>query len=136
MNPKLYNRIVEFATSLKPQKQSGEKFHVAVASRKNRIICVGWNDYNKPHNPNRFGEYHSNKFNKNEYSACKHAEISLIIRLGEENLDNYDVTVVRIDNNGKPNMSRPCVNCARVLRSLNVNKMFYSDENGECRVME
>ena len=133
MNAKLYSRLVEFARALKTKKQSGEKHHVAFLLKKSRVICVGWNNYNKSHNVRRFGKFVSHKFTHDVYRPCVHAEISAITRWGQEDLRGYDMAVIRIDNNDNANMSKPCINCGRILDAMGVRKIFYSDKNGECQ---
>ena len=133
MNAKLYNRLVEFARALKTKHQSGAKHHVAFLLRKTRIVCIGWNNYGKVHNSRRFGKFVSHKFTHDTYAPCVHAEISCITRWGQEDLRGYDMAVVRIDNNNNPNMSRPCVNCGKIIDAMGVRKIFYSDAIGECQ---
>jgi deoxycytidylate deaminase len=133
VNAKLGKRLIEISKALKPQKATGSKFHCSFAIRQNKIACIGWNDYNKPHCEKRFGKYENHKGFETEYRASRHAESHLLIRLGEENLDGYEIVNVRISNNNEPIMSRPCINCARMFLSLDrpPRKVFYSDNSGE-----
>ncbi len=131
MNIRIYNRAVEIATALKVKVKNGKSHHGAFLLRKGKMVAIGVNDYKKQHNSNRFGRYNDHKGYTTEYKACRHAEISAIIRYGEEDLSDCEMLVVRIDNKNKPSLSKCCPNCARVLMGLNVKKVFYSNEVGE-----
>lgn len=127
MNHRLYKRLVEISKALKPKVQSGQKAHFSYLIRKQRVMCIGWNNYNKIHPAHRFGEYkNSHKFTKDDYRASLHSEISLTCRAGLEDWSGYDLVNIRIDNNDAPAMSACCSNCARVVASLNPNNVFYS----------
>jgi deoxycytidylate deaminase len=130
VNKKTFERAVEMAKAIKPTKKTGKSFHVSIIYRKNRMICVGYNDYNRPHNEKRFGKYINHKGYESEYKPCIHSEISSIIRHGEENLNKYDMLNIRIGNEDQVLLSRPCPNCLRVCTEINLDNIFYStDEN-------
>jgi deoxycytidylate deaminase len=130
MNQRSYMRAVEIATALKSKKALGKSHHCAFIYRNGKIMSIGVNDYTKQHNSKRFGKYEDHKGYTTEYKACRHAEISSIIRYGEEDLRDCEMLVVRIDNRKNANLSKCCINCARVLQGLNIKKVFYSDGDG------
>lgn len=101
-----------------------------MAIKKSRIVCIATNNYEKKHNERRFGKYENWKGFQDEYRPCVHSETMLLIRLGEEDLRDYELLNIRIDNNGKANMSKACPNCARTLQGFAPRRMFYSDPDG------
>ena len=116
---------------MKPKVQTGKSAHTTFAIRKSRIICIATNNYKKIHNEKRFGKYENWKGFESEYKPCIHSECSALLKLGEEDISDYEFLNIRVDNNGKPNMSRACVNCERVLKSFGgPRRMFYSDSEG------
>lgn len=135
MNQRIYQRALEISRALKPKVQSGKSHHVCFLIRKSKIICIGVNNYKKTHNQNRFGVYQNHKGFKTEYRPCVHAEGNLLIKNGETDISDCELLNIRIDNSGKPNMAKPCLNCFGVLSSLDgpPKKVFYSDEGGECK---
>lgn len=130
MNQRTFNRAVEIIAALKVKTKNGKSHHGAIIYRKGKILAIGVNNYLKTHNSNRFGKYKDHKGYATEYKACRHAEISSVIRYGEEDLSGCEMLVVRIDRFNKPSLSKCCPNCLGVLRGLNVKKVFYSNEQG------
>jgi hypothetical protein len=133
VNDKIYQRAVKKAKQLKPHVSIGKSHHITVAIKKSRIICVGVNNYKKLHNTKKFGEYANLKGFETPYQPCLHSEISLIIKLGEEDLSDYELLNIRLGNEDSPVMSKSCDNCAKVLQDLQPKRVFYSDEQGKCQ---
>ena len=131
MNQRIYNRAIEMARALKPRVQTGKSHHISALVYKSRIVCVAANDYTKLHNAKKFGKYDNWKGFKSEYRPCIHSEIRLLTKCGEEDLSDYELLNVRIDNRNNVNMARACPNCARTLVGFAPKKVFYSDENGQ-----
>jgi len=130
MNQRIYQRAVEISQALRPNN-ARLFFHTSFAVRKSRIVCIAVNNFSKLHNENRFGKYVNTRGYKEEYVPFTHSECSLISKLGEEDISDYEFLNIRITFDGKANMARPCFNCARVLASFGgPKKMFYSDSNG------
>jgi hypothetical protein len=131
MNQRIYERALEISIALKPKVQSGKSAHTTFVYHKSKMICVATNNYRKLHNANRFGKYENWKGFQSEYRPCVHSEISALIKMGEEDISDYTFLNIRIDNNGRANMAKACVNCARTLSMFEgPKKMFYSDANG------
>ena len=131
MNRRIYNRALEICRALKPQAQTGSKFHVSFLVKKSRITCIGVNNYNRVHLAHRFGEYSSFKFPGSQYRPSLHSECSLAIRAGLESWEGFEMLNIRIDNNGEAANSKPCANCAKVVAALHPKRAFYSVSNGE-----
>ena len=120
-----FKRLEEISKALKPVHQSGKSFHVTAVYRKNKMLCIGHNNYNKDHPYHKFGEYHPIKGGK--YSAGIHSEISALIKLGLDDCSDLTFVNLRIDNNGKPAISKPCDNCQRVLDQIGYRKLWFYD---------
>lgn len=132
MNDRLYQRALEISIALKPKVQNGKSAHTTFVIYKSKFICIATNNYNKLHNINKFGKYENWKGFKTEYKPCVHSECQAILKIGEEDISDYEFLNIRIDNNGKPNMARACPNCEKVIKSFGgCKKMFYSDTNGQ-----
>ena len=131
MNQKILNRCVEFARALKPDVKYGKSHHVSFAIYKSKIICIGQNDYTKLHPHHKYGKYENYaKEYASEYKPCIHSEVSLAIRLGEDNWRDYEIVNVRVGNDGKVRSSKPCLNCENlIIKALKPKRLFYSDDN-------
>jgi len=42
-----------------------------------------------------------------------------------------DILVIRIDRTGKLNNSKPCNECIQMLKKYNINRVYYSNSEGE-----
>lgn len=132
---KRLEKCIEIATSLRPQKQNGRSFHATFIFHKKRIISIGINDYTKHHPYHKMGEYRGFKTNPEHYRPCLHSEISALLRLGEEDCSRYTFVNIRIDNNNKTTIAKPCQNCQKILDGVGYKKLFYSTDNGFCQVV-
>ena len=84
--------------------------------------------------------YGINKYKADKNSPSIHAEINAISNLPyikkTKKKSNINILVIRTSHNGKINMSKPCLNCIRLMQILPQNKgyiiknIYYSDENG------
>ena len=125
MNKRL-EKCIEISLGLRPSKQTGRSFHTTFIFDKNRILSIGTNDYNKQHPYHKMGEYRGFKSNPEHYRPCLHSEISALLRLGEEDCSRYVFVNVRIDNNNKISMAKPCQNCQKILDGVGYKKIIYS----------
>jgi Cytidine and deoxycytidylate deaminase zinc-binding region len=130
VNQRIYARLLEVSKAMKPRVQTGKSYHVSALVYKSRIICIATNDYTRMHNEKRFGRYENWKGFESPYRPCIHSEIKLITKWGEEDLSDYELVNVRVDNNGNPNMAKACPNCARTLQGFAPRRVFYSDSEG------
>ena len=97
------------------------------------MICIGTNSYTKQNLHYKFGQYQSNRTQGN-YNAGLHSEISGLIRLGIEDCHHLTFINVRLNNLGRPAISKPCTNCTRNLRAVGYKYLMYYD--GEKYVKE
>ena len=130
-----YNRLEAIASALKNSRQNGKSFHVTFIYHGNKLLSIGTNDYEKRHRSLRFGEYKPTRGDARGYTAGIHSEIDAAIKLGISDCRHLKFVNIRIDNNGKPAISRPCANCQRVLKTqLGFKELHYFD--GENYVKE
>lgn len=115
-------KTIEIARALKPLKQCFREWHCAVIFDGNIIKSIGYNT-SKTHPRSRdFGYPYPEK--------CLHAETMAVIRGKLEDYRGHDLIVIRVDNNGKLNNSKPCKYCEFLLRRLNFNSIIFSDSKG------
>lgn len=125
MNKKIVNRYIEVARALKPKSQSGKSFHITCIFDKSKILSLGINDYKKEHRRHLFGSYKPTK-GSGSYIPGIHSEMSALLKLGEEDCSKFTFLNIRIDNNFRPAMSKPCLNCQKILNQIGYKKIFYT----------
>lgn len=121
-----FKRLEEISRSLRPVYQTGKNFHVTFVYNKNKLICTAFNDYSRMHPYHKWGQYKNTKTN-GEYKPCLHSELKAIIKMGLEDCSKLTFVNVRIDNNNKPRISRPCPNCMNILESVQYKRIWYFD---------
>ncbi|NJO65070.1 MAG: hypothetical protein HC836_45270 [Richelia sp. RM2_1_2] len=110
-------RFFKLAEKLASKSNHPVHKHGAVLVYKNQILGIGFNDCKtSPRSPHPW--------------KTKHAEFSAVLSAGLENLSGYDIYIVRKRKNGELANSKPCQSCETMLKSLNVRKVYYSDDNG------
>jgi hypothetical protein len=122
-----FKRLEEITRALKPTKQTGKCFHTTFAFKGNKMLAIGYNNYNKLHPHHKFGVYEPTKDLNSNYTAGIHSEISCLIKLGVEDCSDITFVNVRIDNNDKPAVSKPCANCECILEQVGNRKVWYFD---------
>jgi hypothetical protein len=104
-------------------------FHFAFGYNKNKLLAIGQNNPEKTHTQ---ALLLAQRFNiQNEYPYL-HAETDLISRLwGKHYVDNnLKMVIVRLNKRGQLRCSKPCERCNQIIRSLGLNKVWWSTENG------
>jgi hypothetical protein len=104
-------------------------FHFAFGYKKNKLLAIGQNNPEKTHTQ---ALLLAQRFNiQNEYPYL-HAETDLISRLwGKHYVDNnLKMVIVRLNKRGQLRCSKPCERCDQIIRSLGLNKVWWSTENG------
>ena len=104
-------------------------FHFAFGYKKNKLLAIGQNNPEKTHTQ---ALILAQRFNiQNEYPYL-HAETDLISRLwGKHYVDNsLKMVIVRLNKRGQLRCSKPCERCDQIIRSLGLNKVWWSTDNG------
>lgn len=122
-----FNRLEDITKGLKGKEQTGRAFHATFIYKGPKLISIGLNNYNKSHKSKKYGVYESNK-NYRTYRACIHSEVSAIIKAGVQDCSGLTFVNVRIDNNGKPAVSKPCNNCMKLItEQVGYKNLWYYD---------
>jgi len=122
-----FPRLQDISSSLMSHKRSGKSFHTTFVYHGSKMLKIGINNYDKQHKASKYGNYLPTRENSCNYSAGIHSEVSAIIKLGMEDCSHLTFINIRIDGNGKPAMSKPCLNCQRVLLQVGYRNLWYFD---------
>lgn len=95
-------------------------FHIkvgAVIFNKSKFVSSGHN------HANRSIKKHHPRFRKTEYSI--HAEVDAIIK-AKTDLKGKSILIVRINNNDKFRLAKPCKYCLKYIRHVGIKRIYYS----------
>lgn len=121
-----FQKLENITRALKPIHQTGRSFHTTFVFNKKKLVCIANNNYSKQHRYHKFGHYKS-KCNTGNYIAGIHSECSALIKMGVEDCSHLTFVNIRIDNDDKVAMSRPCENCQGLLNNIGYKKLWYYD---------
>jgi len=97
----------------------------AVIMKGNRVLSTGFN---------------SIRYSSISKQATSHAEAAAIVRLLKEgrmvDLAGSVLYVTRFTKSGVISCARPCDNCLRLIRSVGIAKVFYTDFDGQTQEMK
>ena len=123
MKPRILKRAIETAHALCPTNwKNVNNSHVAFLVKKNKIVKIGWNR-KRTHPEISKHPYHDGY-------VGTHAELDVILKSGLEDLNDHSMIVLRVDRKGRLANSKPCPGCLSLLKSYNVEEVFYSDAEG------
>jgi tRNA(Arg) A34 adenosine deaminase TadA len=124
MKPRILKRAVETAHALCPTNwKNVNNSHIAFLVKKNKIVKIGWNR-KRTHPVISKHPYHDGY-------VGTHAELDVILKSGLEDLNDHSMIVLRVDRKGRLANSKPCPGCLSLLKSYNVEEVFYSDAEGK-----
>jgi hypothetical protein len=130
----ILNHAYDIALSLLPEakqeRQTKNKFfHFAFGYKKNKLLAIGQNNPEKTH-PQAL--IFSKRFNTNLEHPYLHAETDLLSRLwGKYYIDSsLKIVIIRLNKHGKLRCSKPCPRCELILKSLDINKLWWSIDDG------
>ena len=121
MKQRVIEKAIKIAKSLCPTNKENKNSHIAFLIKLNIIDKIGINK-RRTHPKTSRHPYH-------EGYVGIHAELDCILKIDKEDLSKYNMLVIRIDRNGKLNMSKPCPGCQSLLKQLNIKNIWYSDAN-------
>jgi hypothetical protein len=124
MNRKIIGRTVDIAMALCPLNLEHRCSHIAFLIRCGKIVHIGTNSC-KSHPETLKYAY------KDHQKVGIHAELSVCMKSGKENLKDYSMVVLRVDRKGNLANSKPCCGCQSVIKQFNVGEVWYSDSKGE-----
>ena len=127
-----FSRLVDIARAFRLEKKTGRSFHVTFALRHGKPISIGFNNFKKS-NKISHGYKPYNTWHLPSYRACVHAECDCVAKIKHLEIDRGRITIVsvRIDNDDRVTMAKPCPNCAYLLGKSGYTRVFYSDYSGE-----
>jgi hypothetical protein len=133
MNRKRSDRLIEIATRLKSEYQTGRSFHVSFILHGPKVLATGINSYLDSHPSTKLPKYTHRKSNTNNYHAGLHSEVAAAKMLNFA-CDGLVLFNIRINNDGVPAYSAPCGNCwDYVVLGLGFKKVYFTTEKGiEC----
>ena len=124
MKLRILKRAVETAHALCPTNwKNVNNSHIAFLVKKNKIVKIGWNR-KRTHPEISKHPYHDGY-------VGTHAELDVILKSGLDSLDDHSMIVLRVDRKGRLANSKPCPGCLSLLKSYNVDEVFYSDGEGK-----
>lgn len=123
MNPsQKFRRLIKLAKRIAWQSDHNHK-HCCIIFKGGNIISISANK-------NAFNSL-ALKISGKLMKSSLHAELGAVLGLPKETTHNSDALVIRINNSSKLMLSKPCINCQEVLRSMHIKRVFYSTGNGE-----
>lgn len=122
-----FSRLENITAALKANQQTGRNFHATFVYHGNKLLCIAHNDYTKLHRYHKFGDYKGKHDRTGNYTSGIHGECSALIKLGLSDCSHLTFVNVRVDNSGKPAISKPCANCQRLLDQVGFKNLWYFD---------
>lgn len=133
----IIDQSLDIALSLLPKAKQERNtknkfFHFAFGYRKNKLLAIGQNNPEKTHTQ---AVMLARRFNTELEHPFLHAETDLISRLwGKYYIDNsLRMVIIRLNKRGELRCSKPCERCDQIIKSLGINKVWWSDVNGFCK---
>jgi len=124
MNRKIIIRTVDIAMALCPLNLEHRCSHIAFLIRSGKIVHIGTNSC-KSHPETLKYDY------KDHQKVGIHAELSVCMKSGKEDLSDFKMVVLRVDRKGNLANSKPCCGCQSVIKQFNIGEVWYSDSKGE-----
>lgn len=116
---KKVERYLELAKNMANQSTYGKIKHGAVLVKGGSII-------NAAYNKDSFSSFGS-RFRKHDCGhATHHAELGCVLGIDRAKTAGATVYVVRINNEGKYRLSKPCSMCHEVLKFCGIKKVVYT----------
>jgi tRNA(Arg) A34 adenosine deaminase TadA len=120
---RVIKKAIDIAHALCPTNwKNVNNSHIAFLVKKNKIVKIGWNR-KRTHPEISKHPYHDGY-------VGTHAELDVILKSGLEDLNDHSMIVLRVDRKGRLANSKPCPGCLSLLKSYNVEEVFYSDTEG------
>ena len=124
MKSRVINKAIEMAHVLCPINwKNVNNSHIAFLVKKNKIVKVGWNR-KRTHPEISKHPYHDGY-------VGTHAELDVILKHGIDNINDHSMIVLRVDRKGKLANSKPCIGCLSLLKSYNIDNVFFSNTDGK-----
>lgn len=118
MNKRILQKALNIAKLLENQKQT---ICAIVVDKKDRILSIGCNRYEKSHPV----QYKYAKKTGNENKMFLHAEVEALIKIpyGKQ---PHAIYIARTGSKGEPRLAKPCPICDLAIKSRNINEVYYT----------
>lgn len=117
-----YKRLIQITRAME-DRRNGRCFHTSFIIQNGKIISIGVNKYNKTHPAMMRYGYHG---------LCGiHSELDAALKLGMTDCKGLTLVNIRVDGQGKVNMSAPCKFCSTLIRELGFKAVIYTNKNGD-----
>lgn len=133
----IIDQSLDIALSLLPKAKEERNtknkfFHFAFGYKKNKLLAIGQNNPEKTHTQ---ALMLARRFHTDLEHPYLHAETDLISRLwGKYYIDSsLKMVIIRLNKRGELRCSKPCERCEQIIKSLGINKVWWSDKNGFCQ---
>ena len=60
-----------------------------------------------------------------------HAELDVILKSGEDDLQDHSMIVLRVDRKGRLANSKPCPGCLSLIKTYNLSDVYFSNADGK-----
>lgn len=104
-------------------------FHFAFCFQKNKLLAIGQNNPEKTHTQ---AMLLSKKFGITNRYPYHHAETDALAKIWNKHYINNNVSlvIIRLNKHGQLRNSKPCTRCNKIIKSLGINKVYWSIDNG------
>lgn len=123
---------IELFPSTYAQRSRYRTFHFCFVYRRNTLLTIGINNPEKENaKAKKFAERFGTEVQKNYRYV--HSEVDAVSRLWSRVYIDNSLTfiVLRLNKNLDLKNSRPCPSCTKILRALDVTKVYWSDKNSD-----
>ncbi len=98
--------------------------------RHGAVLIKGSSVINTACNKNKFSSFAA-RFKRNEpLYATVHAELGAILNVDRKHTEGATIFVVRVNNQQKLRLSKPCTMCEMAMKWVGIKKVIYSTEKG------
>ncbi|TXT66034.1 MAG: putative tRNA-specific adenosine deaminase [Promethearchaeota archaeon] len=122
INTKIQKRCVKIAKSL-VDMPNGKNKHFSFIFRRTKLLSIGWNNYEKTHPMTVEYGYRGRTI---------HSEMMALLNIRRiERFTNCYLVNVRINSKYELRMSKPCLNCVKLLKSHGIIDIYYTNHLGK-----
>ena len=122
----IINKCVQMAIADWAGDSSRPTFHYTFAVRKNKIVCVG---KAQPESPSLVVSKLARIYNIEKWKQYPyfHSESYLISKIDPKYINKQlEILNLRINRHGEFRFCKPCLNCQKMLDSLNITKISWT----------
>lgn len=115
---RIINKAIKYLNSRPPQKY---KICAIILDKKGHILSKGFNSFSKT-SPRQ--AYYAEKYG-NKHKIFIHAELDAICKLKYTD-EPYSIYIVRVNNQGKTSLAKPCKICAMAIKDAGIKEVYHT----------